>query len=110
MEQIAAHEADLVAHAHSAVGTLEGVRIIGTAPQKVGVVSLIADGIHPYDMGTLLDGQGIAVRTGHHCTEPLMDHFGLESGTLRMSFAAYTTTREIDVAVAGLARALAMLR
>jgi cysteine desulfurase/selenocysteine lyase len=110
MAQIAAHEADLVAHAHSAVGTLEGVRIIGTAPQKVGVVSLIADGIHPYDMGTLLDGQGIAVRTGHHCTEPLMDHLGLESGTLRMSFAAYTTTREIDVAVAGLTRALAMLR
>ena len=110
MAQIAAHEADLVAHAHSAVGTLEGVLIIVTAPQKVGVVSLIADGIHPYDMGTLLDGQGIAVRTGHHCTEPLMDHLGLESGTLRMSFAAYTTTREIDVAVAGLARALAMLR
>ena len=110
MDTIAAHEAGLVSHAHDALGTLKGVRIIGTAPHKVGVVSLVAEGIHPYDMGTLLDGQGIAVRTGHHCTEPLMDHFGLESGTLRMSFAAYTTTREIDVAVAGLARALAMQR
>lgn len=110
MDDIAAHEAELVAHAHNAIGSVKGVRIVGTAPQKVGVVSLIADGIHPYDMGTLLDGQGIAVRTGHHCTEPLMDHLGLESGTLRMSFAAYTTTREIDIAVAGLERALAMLR
>ena len=110
MDEIAAHEADLVAHAHSAIDTVKGVRIIGTAPHKVGVVSLVAEGIHPYDMGTLLDGQGIAVRTGQHCTEPLMDHFGLEHGTLRMSFAAYTTTREIDVAVAGLERALAMLR
>jgi cysteine desulfurase/selenocysteine lyase len=110
VETIAAHERSLVAYAHNALETLKGVRIIGTAPEKVGVVSLVVDGIHPYDLGTLMDGQGVAVRTGHHCTEPLMHHLGLESGTLRMSFAAYTTPREIDVAAAALARALAMLR
>jgi len=91
LDAIHAHESALVQHAHQALQTLPGMRIIGTAPEKVGVVSLAVDGLHPYDLGTLLDGQGIAVRTGHHCTEPLMAHFGLESGTLRMSFAAYTT-------------------
>ena len=75
-DTIAAHERALVDHAHDALGTLPAVRIIGTAPDKVGVVSLVVDGLHPYDLGTLLDGQGIAVRTGHHCTEPLMTHFG----------------------------------
>ena len=108
--EIAAHESELVQHAHSALGTLSGLRIVGTAPQKVGVVSLVVDGLHPYDLGTLLDGQGFAVRTGHHCTEPLMDHLGLESGTLRMSFAAYTTREEIDRTVIALDRAISMLR
>ena len=108
--EIAAHESELVQHAHSALGTLSGLRIVGTAPRKVGVVSLVVDGLHPYDLGTLLDGQGFAVRTGHHCTEPLMDHLGLESGTLRMSFAAYTTREEVDRAVIALDRAISMLR
>ena len=107
---IQAHETALTQHAHSALGTLNGLRIIGTAPEKVGVVSLVVEGLHPYDLGTLLDGQGFAVRTGHHCTEPLMDHLGLESGTLRMSFAAYTTREEIDRAVIALDRAINMLR
>jgi cysteine desulfurase/selenocysteine lyase len=106
---IAAHEQALVQHAHAALGTLKGLRIIGTAPHKVGVVSLVVDGLHPYDLGTLLDGQGIAVRTGHHCTEPLMQHLGLESGTLRISFAAYTTREEIDRTVIALDRAMQML-
>ena len=109
IENIHAHEAALTRHAHSALGTLPGLRIIGTASQKVGVVSLVVKGLHPYDLGTLLDGQGFAVRTGHHCTEPLMDHFGLASGTLRMSFAAYTTREEIDRAVIALDRAINML-
>tara|TARA_X000000950_G_C13358668_1_gene435480 strand:- start:46 stop:507 length:462 start_codon:yes stop_codon:yes gene_type:complete len=108
-EAIAAHERALVAHAHDALGTLPGVRIIGTAPDKVGVVSVVVDGLHPYDLGTLLDGQGIAVRTGQHCTEPLMTHLGLEAGTLRMSFAAYTTREEVDRAVIALERAIHML-
>lgn len=109
LAEIAAHETALVEHAHRALRTLPGLRIIGTAPDKVGVVSLVVDGLHPYDLGTLLDGQGIAVRTGHHCTEPLMDHLGLPSGTLRLSFAAYTTREEIDRAVIGLDRAISML-
>lgn len=108
--EISAHETALVQHTHSALNTLSGLRIVGTAPQKVGVVSLVVEGLHPYDLGTLLDGQGFAVRTGHHCTEPLMDHLGLESGTLRMSFAAYTTREEIDRAVIALDRAISMLR
>jgi len=108
-DAIAAHECALVDHAHDALGTLPTVRIIGTAPEKVGVLSLVVDGLHPYDLGTLLDGQGIAVRTGHHCTEPLMAHLGLDSGTLRMSFAAYTTREEIDRAVIALERAMRML-
>ena len=110
MEAIHAHETTLVQHAHAALETLPDVRIIGRAPKKVGVVSLVVNGMHPYDLGTLLDGQGIAVRTGHHCTEPLMDHLGLSSGTLRMSFAAYTTREEIDRAVIALERAMKMLR
>jgi cysteine desulfurase/selenocysteine lyase len=110
IEAIHAHETALVQHAHSALGTLPAVRIIGNAPEKVGVVSLVIDGMHPYDLGTLLDGQGIAVRTGHHCTEPLMDHLGLSAGTLRMSFAAYTTREEIDRAIIALERAMNMLR
>lgn len=109
-ENISHHETRLVEHAHAALGTLKGLQIIGTAPHKVGVVSLVVDGLHPYDLGTLLDGQGMAVRTGHHCTEPLMQHLGLESGTLRMSFAAYTTREEIDRAVIALDRAINMLR
>lgn len=109
LDAIQAHEEALVHHAHGALSTLAGVRIIGTAPAKVGVVSLVVEGLHPYDLGTLLDGQGFAVRTGHHCTEPLMDHLGLEAGTLRMSFAAYTTREEIDRAVIALERAIHML-
>ena len=108
-DAIAAHERALVDHAHAALSTLPAIRIVGTAPEKVGVLSLVVDGLHPYDLGTLLDGQGIAVRTGHHCTEPLMAHLGLDSGTLRMSFAAYTTREEIDRAVIALERAMRML-
>ncbi len=110
LEAIHKHETALVQHAHQALDTLPNLHIIGTAPEKVGVVSLVVDGLHPYDLGTLLDGQGFAVRTGHHCTEPLMEHLGLASGTLRMSFAAYTTREEIDRTVIALERAINMLR
>ena len=109
LEAIQQHEVELVQHAHLALETIPGLNIIGKAPNKVGVVSFVVDGQHPYDLGTLLDGQGIAVRTGHHCTEPLMTHLGLANGTLRMSFAAYTTREEIDRAVIALERAMHML-
>ena len=110
LEAIQKHETALVLHAHQALETLPGLRIVGKAPEKVGVVSMVVDGLHPFDLGTLLDGQGFAVRTGYHCTEPLMEHLELASGTLRMSIAAYTTREEIDRAVIALERAINMLR
>jgi cysteine desulfurase/selenocysteine lyase len=85
------------------------VRIIGTAAHKTGVVSFVVDGIHPYDIGTLLDQQGIAVRTGHHCTQPIMDFFGIP-GTVRASFAFYNTTEEIDRMIVALNKAIKMLK
>ena len=88
---------------------LVGLKIYGTADHKAGVVSFLVDGTHPSDLGTLLDQLGIAVRTGTHCTEPLMKRLGV-SGTVRASFAAYTMFEEIDALVAGLERAIKMLR
>ena len=106
---ITAHEHELTQHAHAQLGDIEGLRFYGTAPCKAGVVSFLVDGIHPYDLGTLLDQLGIAVRTGHHCTEPLMDKLGIP-GTVRASFGAYNTLDEIDRLAEGVARASSMLR
>ena len=109
IDTIQAHETALVHHAHQALETIPGLHIIGKAPDKVSVVSMVIDGLHPSDLGTLLDGQGIAIRAGNQCTEPLMAHLGLEEGILRMSFAAYTTREEVDRAVIALERAKHML-
>jgi cysteine desulfurase/selenocysteine lyase len=103
VERIAAYEHDLLVYATERVQELEGVRILGTARHKAGVLSMVLDGIHPYDAGTILDQLGIAVRTGHHCTQPLMERFGLP-GTVRASFAFYNTREEVDALVAGLRR------
>jgi cysteine desulfurase/selenocysteine lyase len=99
----------LLSMATKALGAIPGVRIIGTAAQKVPVLSFVADGVHPYDIGTLLDQQGIAVRTGHHCTEPLWDFWGLP-GTVRASFAVYNTEEEVQRFVEALVKTLSMLR
>jgi cysteine desulfurase/selenocysteine lyase len=109
VDKIAAHELALTDYAHKKLLRIEGLKIYGTAEQKAGVVSFLVDGTHPSDLGTLLDQLGIAVRTGSHCTEPLMKWLGI-SGTVRASFAAYTTFEEIDALVAGLERAIKMLR
>lgn len=85
------------------------MRIIGTAPHKVSVLSLVIDGVHPFDAGQLLDARGIAVRTGHHCTQPLMDRFGIE-GTVRASFAVYNTFEEIDALAEGLKRIINFMK
>jgi cysteine desulfurase/selenocysteine lyase len=77
------------------VSALPHVRLIGTAPQKVGVLSFVFDDIHPHDVGTILDQYGIAVRTGHHCAQPVMERFGVPA-TIRASFAAYNTRAEVD--------------
>lgn len=100
-ENIAAHEAELLAYATDALNRIKGVKLIGEAKEKVGVVSFIVDGIHHFDLGLLMDAKGVAVRTGHHCTQPLMDFYGIE-GTVRASFAVYNTIEEVDVFISAL--------
>ena len=109
LENIAAHELALTKYAHEKLLQIEGLRIYGTAENKAGVVSFLVDGTHPSDLGTLLDQLGVAVRTGHHCTEPLMDWYKIP-GTVRASFGAYNTFEEIDALVAALERAIKMLK
>jgi len=95
MEMIARHEQQLMDYAMQKLDTVPNIRFIGTAPGKVGVISFLLGNAHPYDVGTLLDKLGVAVRTGHHCTQPIMDRYGIP-GTVRASFASYTTTADID--------------
>jgi cysteine desulfurase/selenocysteine lyase len=106
---MAAHEHMLLEHATKELLAIDGLRIIGTAKEKVGVISFVIEGVHHYDLGTLLDQQGIAVRTGHHCTQPLMDRFGV-SGTTRASFACFNTVEEVAVMMAAIRKAVKMLR
>ncbi|PYS30185.1 MAG: cysteine desulfurase CsdA [Acidobacteria bacterium] len=94
-EKAAAYEHQLLSYATERISALEGVRIIGTAREKLGVLSFTIDGVHPHDIGTILDQQGIAVRAGHHCAQPVMKRFNLPA-TARASFAFYNTTEEID--------------
>lgn len=105
---MAKHEHALLEHATKELLTIDGLRIIGTAKEKVGVISFVIDGVHHYDLGTLLDQQGIAVRTGHHCTQPLMERFGV-SGTTRASFACFNTIAEVVEMVAAVKKAVKML-
>jgi cysteine desulfurase/selenocysteine lyase len=101
IDRIAAYESDLLEYASAAFSLLRGVQIIGTAPSKASVISFIIDGVHPHDVGTILDQQGIAVRTGHHCAQPVMDRFQI-AATTRASLAFYNTTAEIDALIAGI--------
>jgi cysteine desulfurase / selenocysteine lyase len=107
-DAIRKHESDLLKYATAQLEALPGLRIIGTAKEKVSVVSFVIKNIHPQDIGVLLDNQGIAVRTGHHCTQPLMVRFRIP-GTVRASFAMYNTKEEIDKLVNGLQKAIKML-
>ena len=107
MEQIAAYESELCSYALSRLGEIPGMRIIGNAPHRSAVISFLVGNIHPSDMGTLLDRLGIAVRTGHHCAEPLMDRMGIP-GTVRASFSFYNTKAEIDALTAGIERVRSM--
>lgn len=103
-----AYEQELLNYATEQLKTIRGLRIIGKAKNKISLVSFVIDNIHPQDIGVLLDNQGIALRTGHHCTQPLMKRFGVP-GTIRASFAIYNTKEEVDKLVAGLAKAIKML-
>lgn len=108
LDKIAIHEDDLLRYATEQLRQVPGIRFIGTAPHKAGVISFLVGQAHPYDVGTLLDKLGIAVRTGYHCTQPIMDRYGIP-GTVRASFAAYTTREDIDSLVAALLRIAPML-
>lgn len=101
MQTIAQHEQTLLSYAHERLIKIAGLRIIGTAPQKVGVISFVLENIHPHDIGTILDHEGIAVRAGHHCAMPLMERFKVPA-TVRASFGVYNTREEIDILVSGL--------
>ena len=101
-------EEELLHYAMGEMAKIEGMRFIGTAPEKTSVISFLMGKAHPYDVGMLLDKLGVAVRTGHHCTQPIMDRYGIV-GTVRASFAVYNTREEVDVLVAGLRRIAPML-
>ena len=109
MKEIADYEHELLAYATEKIKEIEGIRIIGEAKEKSGVLSFVVDGVHPYDIGMMLDKLGIAIRTGHHCAEPLVDWFGIP-GTARASFAFYNTKAEIDYFISSLKRVLMILK
>jgi cysteine desulfurase/selenocysteine lyase len=100
-EAVAAYEKDLLAYATQALSEISGLRLIGTAREKAGVLSFVLDGIHPHDIGTIVDQEGIAIRTGHHCAQPVMERFGVPA-TARASLAFYNTREEIDALVQAL--------
>ncbi|MGA7928176.1 MAG: cysteine desulfurase, partial [Candidatus Sulfotelmatobacter sp.] len=101
IDNIAAHEHELLAYATKTVSAIPGIRLIGTAKEKAGVLSFLLDSIHPHDIGTILDQKGIAIRTGHHCAQPVMQRFGI-AATARASFALYNTREEVDALVDGI--------
>ncbi len=109
LEKIEAHERELLDYTTPRLLEIPGITVYGTAPDKSAVISFLADGIHPYDVGMLLDKLGVAVRTGHHCAMPLMERLGI-AGTVRASYAVYNTFEEADAFIAALRKALSILR
>lgn len=109
IETMEEHEMNLTFHAQEKLAKIPGIKIYGTSPDKSPVISFLLDGVHPYDMGMLLDKQGVAVRTGHHCAMPLMDRLNIP-GTVRASFAVYNTLKEADIFVEAVKRAADILR
>ncbi len=107
MQAIAAHEHDLLTYATQAACGIPGLRIVGTARRKASILSFTLEGLHPHDIGTILDDQGVAIRAGHHCAMPVMQRYGI-GGTARASFALYNTREEVDALVAGIRKAQEM--
>jgi cysteine desulfurase/selenocysteine lyase len=101
IDNIAKYEHEVVSYATERLSALSGVRLIGTARERAGVVSFVIENIHPHDVGTILDQEGIAIRTGHHCAQPIMQRFGIPA-TARASFAFYNTKEEVDALVNGI--------
>lgn len=108
-DELEAHEQMLLKVATESLSKVEGLKIYGTQPDKCGIISFNIDGIHPYDLGMILDKLGIAIRTGQHCAEPTMKHFGV-TGMCRASLGIYNTTSDIEALVSGVERAANMLR
>jgi cysteine desulfurase/selenocysteine lyase len=106
---VAGHERDLHDHATRQIGSLPGVRLIGQAPEKTAIVSFVLAGVHAHDVGTIVDRHGVAIRTGHHCAQPLLERFGV-AATARASMALYNTRQDIDALVAGLHEAQEIFR
>lgn len=108
-QEVERHEDMLLNYATEQLKNINGIRFIGQSPKRNGLVSFLVDGIHPYDLGTIIDKMGVAVRTGHHCAEPVMTFFGIP-GTVRASFAMYNTKEEIDIFIKAIEKAAMMLR
>jgi cysteine desulfurase/selenocysteine lyase len=108
INQIAKYEEELLQYATSEILKIEGVKIYGTAEHKSGIISFNIEGIHPYDIGVIVDKLGIAIRTGHHCTQPIMERFNIP-GTARISLAVYNTKEEIDICINAIIKAKQML-
>ena len=107
-DNIATYENELLEYATKKLLEIEGLKIYGTSKHKTSVISFNLEGVHPYDVGTILDKLGVAVRTGHHCAQPIMDYFKIP-GTVRASFSFYNTNEEIDILVEGVKKAKMML-
>jgi cysteine desulfurase/selenocysteine lyase len=103
MDNIAEYEHELLAYAVRTISGVPGVKLIGTAKERAGVLSFVLEGVHPHDVGTILDQEGIAIRTGHHCAQPIMQRFGIPA-TARASFAFYNTKEEVDALAQGIQR------
>ena len=108
MDAVAASESELLDYTERQLAGVPGLRFVGTPERRAGAVSFLLDGIHPYDAGTVLDRLGVAVRTGHHCAQPIMDRFDVP-GTIRASFALYSTRADVDALVDGLGTVRSML-
>ena len=108
-EQIKQHEEELLQYASTSLSSIEGLRIVGTAKEKAAVISFLVEGIHPFDMGVLLDQMGIAIRTGHQCCQPLMSSLGID-GTCRASFTVYNTLEEVDALSQGIRQVIKMMQ
>ena len=103
LAQVAAYERELLAYGTEVLQQISGVRLIGTASEKASILSFVMEGVHPHDIGTVVDQSGVAIRTGHHCTQPVMDRFGIPA-TARASLAMYNTREDIDALGAALER------
>ena len=103
LDQVAAYERELLAYGTEVLQQISGVRLIGTASEKASILSFVMEGVHPHDIGTVVDQSGVAIRTGHHCTQPVMDRFGIPA-TARASLAMYNTREDIDALGAALER------